>query len=504
MDIVLKHGNIAGETADLIVVNLFQGVTQPGGATGAVDHALGGAISDLIAAGDCSGKTGETTLLYTRGMLPAPRVLVVGLGDAVTFGADAARDAAATAARRARDLGVKTVATIVHGAGIGGMEPERAAGVLVEGTQLGLYRFAGYRSSPPKDQKPNPEALVIVEMDAARLEHLRRGIARGEAVSRGVLLARDMVNQPANYMTPTTVAGVATKLADEAGLRVEVLDRDQMAALGMGILLAVATESEQPPQFIILEHNAGRADLPTVVLIGKGVTFDSGGISLKPADEMWRMKGDIAGAAAVMGAIGAARQLDLPVHAVGLMPCAENLPGGRAQKPGDVFTGMKGKTMEVISTDAEGRMLLADALAYAERFAPAAVVDIATLTGTQAMAFGPLAAAFFANNEDLAARLAAAGEASGERLWRMPLYEEYAEKIKSQVADVKNSGGRTGGIGTSAKFLQHFTEGYPWAHIDMASMALAEEDKPAQPKGATGYGVRLFVALLEAWSEAPG
>jgi leucyl aminopeptidase len=234
------------------------------------------------------------------------------------------------------------------------------------------------------------------------------------------------------------------------------------------------------------------------------VTFDSGGTSLKPAEEMWRMKGDMAGAAAVMGALGVARRLDLPVHAVGLMPCTENLPGGRAQKPGDVFTGMKGKTMEVISTDAEGRMLLADALAYAERFAPVAVVDIATLTGTQAMAFGPHAAAFFADSEDLAARLVAAAEASGDRLWRMPLYDEYADGIKSQVADVKNSGGRTGGIGTSAKFLQHFTEGYPWAHIDMASMGLADEDKPAQPKGATGYGVRLFTALLEAWAEAPG
>ena len=242
----------------------------------------------------------------------------------------------------------------------------------------------------------------MVEMDAARLEFLRRGLDRGEAVAQGVALARDMVNQPANYMTPAAMAEVAAQLATETGLRLEVLDRDQMAALGMGILLAVAAESEEPPRFIILEHNAGRADLPTVVLIGKGVTFDSGGISLKPAEEMWRMKGDMAGAAAVIGALGVARRLDLPVHAVGLMPCTENLPGGRAQKPGDVFTGMKGKTMEVISTDAEGRMLLADALAYAERFAPAAVVDIATLTGTQAMAFGPHAAAFFADSEDLA------------------------------------------------------------------------------------------------------
>ncbi len=267
----------------------------------------------------------------------------------------------------------------------------------------------------------------------------------------------------------------------------------------MGILLAVAAASAQPPRFVILEHNAGREDLPVVVLAGKGVTFDSGGISIKPSEDMWRMKSDMAGGAAVIGAMAVAARLDLPLHVVGLVPLAENLPGGRAQKPGDVFTGMTGKTMEVISTDAEGRMLLADTVAYAGRFKPAAVVDIATLTGAQAIALGPQAAAFFANDEELAAKLVAAAEASGRRLWRLPLYEEYAEAVKSQVADVKNSTGRTAGIGTSAKFIEHFTDGYPWAHIDMASMAWSDEDKPAQPQGATGYGVRLFTALLEGW-----
>jgi len=292
---------------------------------------------------------------------------------------------------------------------------------------------------------------------------------------------------------------VAGQLADETGLRIQVLGRDQLAELGMGILLAVAAESEQPPQFIVLEHNAGREDLPTVVLVGKGVTFDSGGLSIKPADEMWRMKADMAGAAAVIASLGVTARLNIPMHVVGLAPCAENLPGGRAQKPGDVFIGMSGKTVEVISTDAEGRMLLADALAYAARFNPMAMVDIATLTAAQRIALGPQAAAMFSNDDKLAARLLAAGETSGDRLWRMPLYDEYLEAIKSHVADVKNSGGRYGGVGTSAKFLEHFTEGYPWAHIDMASMNLSEEDRPAQPRGATGYGVRLLTAFLEGW-----
>ncbi|PKO21045.1 MAG: hypothetical protein CVU38_16890 [Chloroflexi bacterium HGW-Chloroflexi-1] len=303
-------------------------------------------------------------------------------------------------------------------------------------------------------------------------------------------------------MTPSVMAERAASLARETGLRIQVLDRDEIRALGMGIFMAVAEESEQPPKFIILEHNPDRADLPTIVLAGKGVTFDSGGISIKPVAKMWRMKGDMAGGAAVIAALGVAARLGLPLHVVGLAPCAENLPGGRAQKPGDVFTGMTGKTMEVISTDAEGRMLLADALAYAGRFKPDAVVDIATLTAAQSIALGPQAGALFANDEGLAGRLLAAAEASSERLWRMPLYDEYTEAIESQVADVKNSGGKFGGVGTSAKFLEHFTEGYPWAHLDIASMGWSDEDRPARPKGATGYGVRLVTAFLEGWKKA--
>ncbi len=499
MEIVVKQADLAGEAADVVIVNLFQGVTVPGGATGAADAALNGAIREVIAAGDLTGKAGETVVLYPRGQMPARRVLVVGLGEADKFNLAGVRHAAAVAARKARDLGAQTVATIVHGAGIGGLDPQAAAQATVEGTLLGLYRFAGYRSKPPKDWKPDPGTLDVLVRDAAHVPAIEAGVRRGQAIAAGVCLARDLVNTPANHMPPRQIAAQATALAQETGLKAEVLGRAECKALGMGIFMAVAEESEQEPQFIILEHNAGCADLPTVVLVGKGVTFDSGGISLKPGEEMWRMKDDMAGAAAVIAALGVAARLNLPLHVVGLAPCAENLPGGRAQKPGDVFTGITGKTMEVISTDAEGRMLLADALGYAARYEPAAVVDIATLTGAQGVALGPLAAAVFSNDEPLAQRLLAAGETSADRLWRLPLYEEYLEPIKSQVADVKNSGGRSGGVGTSAKFLEHFTEGYPWAHVDMASTAWSEEDKPARPKGATGYGVRLFVEFLESY-----
>ncbi len=500
MNIITKQTNITEIAADLIIVNLFQGVMAPGGATGAVDKALGGAISDVIAAGDFAGKSGETLVLYTRGALPAGRVLVVGLGESAKFDLAAARGAAATAIRRARELSAKSAATIVHGAGVGGLDPAAAAGALTEGSLLGLYRYAGYRSKPPKDWKPDPETLTIVGLDAADLAAFQAGIDRALAIVQGVTLARDLVNAPANRMTPSIMAAKAEALAAETGLKLDVLGRAKCKALGMGIFMAVAEASEEEPKLIVLEHNADRPDLTTVVLVGKGVTFDSGGISIKPAEDMWKMKDDMAGAAAVISTLGVAARLNLPLHVVGIAPCAENLPGGRAQKPSDVFTGMTGKTMEVISTDAEGRMLLADALAYAAKFNPAAVVDIATLTGAQAIALGPQAAAVFCNDETLVAGLLAAAGASGDRLWRMPLYDEYAEAIKSQVADVKNSSGRFAGVGASAKFLEHFTEGYPWAHVDMASMAWGEEDKPAQPKGATGYGVRLFTAFLERFT----
>jgi leucyl aminopeptidase len=500
VEISIKHGSITEEAADLIIVNLFQGVTAPGGATGAVDKALDGALQAVLAAGDFAGKAGETLVLYTLAALPARRVLVVGLGEQGKFNVQAARNAAATAARKARDLGARRVATVVHGAGAGGLSPLLAAQALVEGTLLGLYRFAGFRSETPKDWKADPESLTLLEADVEHAAAYPVGVARAEAVVKSVRMARDLVNTPANHMTPTSMAERAAEVAAETGLMIDVLERSDMEALGMGILLAVTNESEQPPKFIILEHQPPNgAEGPTVVLVGKGVTFDSGGISLKPGEDMWRMKDDMAGGAAVLGALAIAARLKLPVHAVGLIPCAENLPGGRAQKPGDVYRGMTGKTMEVISTDAEGRMLLADAVAYASRYKPAAVVDIATLTGAQAIALGPQAAGVFANDDDLAQKLLTAAEASSERLWRLPLYDEYLEAIKSPVADVKNSGGRYNGIGTSAKFIQHFTDGYPWAHIDMASMAWSDEDKPARPKGATGYGVRLFAEFLESW-----
>ncbi len=499
MDVVVRQGNVVEVETDALVVNLFEGVTEPGGATGAVDRALNGALREIIAAGDFTGKLGQTAVLYPRGAIAARRVIVVGLGKAEAFDLEAARKAAAAAARRARDLGVRDLTTIVHGAGIGGLDPMDAAQAVVEGTLLALYRFPKYRRSEETTSEQGPERLTIVEFSAEKIPVFEAGAHAGRVIAESVNFARDLVMEPPNIATPAELARRAQAMAEEVGLRCQVLDEAQMRDLGMGILLGVAQGSANRPHFVVLEHNAGRDDLPTVVLVGKGITFDTGGISLKRAENMWEMKHDMAGAAAVLGALRAAALLDLPLHVVGLAPFVENMPDGRAYRPADVLRGITGKTVEVINTDAEGRLILADALGYAARFNPDAVIDIATLTGAQGIALGSQAAALFSNDDDLAARIERAAHRTGERVWRMPLWDEYKDALKSDVAEVKNTGGRYSGLPTTAKFLEHFTEGYRWAHLDVASMVWTESPKDYRPKGATGYGVRLFVDLLRRW-----
>lgn len=499
MDIRVIHGAIQEQDTDLIVVNLFEGVTQPGGATGAVDWALGGAIRDLIAGGDFKGKLDETAVLYPRGAIPARRVLIVGLGKAEEFNLDRVRRASATAARRARDLGARRFATIVHGAGIGGLEVESAAQAVAEGTLLGLYEFNRHKA-PQEDQRQVAE-MTVVEFDAGRLPAIEAGVRAGQTIAAAVALTRDLVNEPPNFATPTILAQRARQIAEGRRINVTVLEREEMRELGMGALLAVAQGSDEPPKFIILDYQPQPrqegATPPTVVLVGKGITFDSGGLSIKPAEGMEEMKSDMAGGATVLGALQAIADLGLPVRVVGLVPATENVINGHAYKPADIVRAMNGKTIEIISTDAEGRLILADALVYAKRYAPQAVVDLATLTGACITALGKgQAAGLFGTDEKLIEQLKAASASTGERLWQLPLYDEYSEVMKSDVADLKNSGGRYSGVGASAAFLKAFAEGYPWAHLDIAPMAYLDKDKPYTPKGATGFGVRLLVQFV--------
>jgi leucyl aminopeptidase len=507
MEIHVVQGSIESIADELIVVNLFEGLETPNGATGSVDNALGGAIREIISAGDFRGKKGEVAVIYPRGAIPAQRVLVVGLGPQEAFSLEAVRWAAASAARKARDLGASTFSSIVHGAGAGGFPLEVAAHVVVEGTMLGLYRYQELKGKPP--DRPDPERFTLVQFDASRVPDVESGAGAGVISAEAVSLARDLVNRPANYATPSDLADLALEIASEYGsMRCQVLSEEDAAELEMGAFLGVAQGSDEHAAFIILEHNPGREDLDTVALVGKGITFDTGGISLKPVEKMDRMRGDMAGGAAVLATMYAVGALDLPLHVVGLVPATENMPSARAYKPGDVLTAMNGKTIEIISTDAEGRLILADALAYAARFQPKAVVDLATLTGACVVALGEgRAAGAFGTDGDLLARLQAASQASGERIWHMPLYEDYLDSLESLSADLSNSGGRFGGVGTSAMFLRQFAEGYPWVHLDIAGMSF--EERPGTPKrpaylqkGGTGFGVRLLVQFLRDWVDA--
>jgi leucyl aminopeptidase len=368
----------------------------------------------------------------------------------------------------------------------------------MEGTLLALYRAPQYR------REPKPAGLAgctVVEHDEKKTAAIQAGVNRGQIVAAAVANARNLSSEPGNVIYPESFAARALEMAARVGLTATVLGEDDLRELGMNIYLAVSVGSQREAQLILLEHApSGTENDPPLVLVGKGVTFDTGGISLKPSAEMWKMKDDMSGAAAVVGALEAIARLDIPKRVIGVAACVENMPDGKAYRPGDILTGITGKTTEIISTDAEGRLILADTLGYVARYNPRAVVDLATLTGAISIALGPQAAGLFSNDDALRNGLLAAAAASGERLWPMPLYDEYQEAIKSDMAEVKNSGGRYGGVGTSAKFLEHFTEGYPWAHLDIANMAWATSSANAfTPAGATGYGVRLLIDFVNAY-----
>ncbi len=504
MDVKVQIGSIQDASADALIVNLFEGVELPAGATGAVDKALNGAVTDIIRSGDYRGKLNELAVLYTRGSLPAPRVIVVGLGKVQVFNLDHIRQAAAMAAKKARDLGCKTIASTAHGAGTGQVDPEAAAQAVVEGTLLGLYRWREHRNVG--DDQRAIDSFTIVEFDANKVAAIEAGANAGHCVSRGVNRARDLINQPPNYMTPALLAAAAQQMAAEVGVKCIVHDIEWIRSQQMGALLGVTQGSANPPQFIELDYHG--SDAAPIVFVGKGITFDSGGISIKAAEGMEAMKNDMSGGAAVIGAVEALARLKAPIHVVGLIPTCENLPSGTAYRPADVLTARNGKTIEVISTDAEGRLILADALCYAADFKPQAVLDLATLTSACVTALGEnVSAGYFCNDDDLSRQIKIASNTTNEKLWRLPLFDEYHDKIKSDNADIKNTGGRVGGVGSSAVFLEEFTS-YPWAHWDLAGMVAdtlgytshyPRTHLPYIIRGGTGFGVRALVELARRW-----
>ncbi len=501
MKISINDEHIAECRDELLAVGLFQDQKRLSDDVAAVDKACGGMIKKVVSRGDFKAKPNQTFLLYPQAGLKTSRLLLVGLGKKEEYSLDRLREAGAGAARFTRDMGLASLCLPVsfgHSRGFGLQERVRA---ILEGMGMGLYVFREYKSSGNDNGNNHIKRITMAGGSPADMKVVRAEIKRAECVVQGVCLARDLVSHPGNSATPRYLASVARSMAKKYGLACKVLDEKQAEKLGMGSFLSVAQGTDEPARFIVLEHRPRlKKNVPTVVLIGKAITFDSGGISLKPAANMEEMKYDMSGGAAVLGAMQTCARMRLPLHVVGLVPSTENLPSGHALKPGDVVTAMSGKTIEIISTDAEGRLVLADALSYSRRYKPDAIVDLATLTGACVIALGNDATAVMGNDQALVDKLCTAGEATGDRVWQLPLWDCYGELIKSDIADLKNVGGRPAGTITAGCFLREFVpENTAWAHMDIAGTAWSKKNRPHVPKGATGVGVRLLIHMLEKW-----
>jgi leucyl aminopeptidase len=456
-------------------------------------------LTRSVTSGDFRAGRGEMSLLYRREAGGPDRVLLVGVGDRHDLSLERLREAGGRAAKRAGELRLSEIAVGLAPAWTPDeLDAGEAARALLEGLTLGQWRFNELRSEPADDDHRTSIHSVIVQVEDAGLEpDVRAGAELGSVLAQAQNYARELAIKPANIVNPRYLAGEARRLGDELGLKVRVFDAETVKKDGMEALLAVAAGSDVEPCFITLEYR-GVEDQRPVVLVGKGVTFDSGGLSLKPAQSMENMKIDMSGAAAVLGALRAIARLELPAHVVGLIPAVENLPSGHALRPGDVIGSLARKTIEVLNTDAEGRLILADALSYAARYEPVALVDIATLTGACLIALGREAIGLMGNDSALIGEIEEAAERSGERVWQLPLWPEYKELIKSEIADIKNTGGRQAATITAAMFLREFVGSVAWAHLDIAGTAWAEKASAYQPVGPTGVGVRLFTEWVRS------
>jgi leucyl aminopeptidase len=490
MEIVIAGGDPLKRESTALVVGCFEKELTTAPFAAEFDQMLDGCLSGLYREGEFTGKFNKTLMLHTIGRAAAQRLLLVGLGKRGDLSRDRLRQAAGTAVQALRGAGVKKADSVLHLAAGGGADWLAAA---IEGHILGGYSFDRYKTGGESTGLVEEITLLVTEPTVSAHQ---LAATESRVICEAVTLARELVDQPGNVATPAFLAEKAVEVCGRYGIDCRVMERDEMERNGMEALLAVAKGSSQPPRFIVLEYRGGGEKERPTVLVGKGITFDSGGISLKPREGMEKMKNDMAGAAAVLGAVTAAARLGLPVNLVGLIPAAENLPGGRAYKPGDLVTSMSGKTIEIVNTDAEGRLVLCDALHYAQRYRPAALIDLATLTGACVVALGPFATGLMGNDEGLVRALKKAGEASGERLWQLPLWEEYGELMTSDIADLKNAGGPAAGTISAGWFLQQFAGKSKWAHLDIAGTAWTDKGRPYLPKGATGVGVRLLVEYL--------
>ena len=502
LKIDVQSADIIGIDTPALVVNLVRGVKKPGGATGAVDKALGGVITQLIEDGEIKGSTGETTLIHTLGKIKPSRVLVAGLGTQDKFDVQVVRRVSAEVVRFLRRKGISSAATIAHGAGIGGLDPQLSGQAIAEGAHLGLYKFGTYLTKN-SDSTNEFEHLIVVELDKTRAKAIDSGVKLGSTVAKASITARNMVNEPANHMTPSRMAEAAQKVASNQGLKIEIMENAQMKKMGMGAFMGVAQGTDEPAKLIVLRYD-GDPENPenNLGLIGKGITFDTGGISLKPPGGMEAMKGDMAGGASVIAAMEIIGQTKPKINVLAVIAATENMPGASAQRPGDVVRAMNGKTIEVSNTDAEGRLVLADALCYAREQGITRLVDVATLTGAMVTTLGKACTGVMGNDGQLVQQTIDAGKKTGEKFWELPMFDEYKDLIKSDVADMKNSGGRQAGSISAALLLAEFVDGAAWVHLDIAGTSTSDKAAGYLVKGATGVPVRTLAQLATDLAES--
>ena len=488
MEFSIKSGAPQTGANGCVVVGVYE-TRRLSAAASALDRVSKGYLSKVVLRGDMQGRLGKTLLLHDAPGATG-RILLVGLGRESEFREKQYREAVAAAVGALQGTGAEEASLHLTELAVGRHDAQWKVSQAVTVAGGSGYRFTRMKSKDA-DERPALRRLAL-SVDRAAGKGAAAGLEQGLAVTHGVSLARDLGNLPPNVCTPSHLADEARELARRYRMKLTVLGREDMERIGMRTLLSVAQGSAQPPRFITLEHRGGPKTQKPVVLVGKGITFDTGGISIKPAAEMDEMKFDMCGAAAVLGTLKAAGEMRLPLNLVGAIPATENMPGGRATRPGDIVTSLSGQTVEILNTDAEGRLILCDALTYVERFRPAAVIDIATLTGACVIALGHVATGLFANDEALAREVVTAGEDACDRVWRMPLWDDYQEQLKSNFADFANIGGRPAGAVTAACFLARFAKKYTWAHLDIAGTAW----KSGKEKGATGRPVPLLTQFL--------
>ena len=490
MNIKVLKKSILDVTADVIVVNLFEGVKTPAGVTGVVDKAYKKIITDFVIKKEkFEGKYGS---IYELPLInEGKKILIAGLGKQEEFTYTKVRDLSAKIARLCNSYKtVKKVVSILHGAGIAGLDAELCSQMIVEGVISGLYSFDKYKA----DKKDiNLKEFTIVETDKDKFKQAEKGAERGVIVAKNLNMARDLINESSQYLYPETLADFAVK---NSGVKTTVYNKAQIKKMGMNAFLAVGQGSVHEPKFIHMEYKPEKKAKRKIAIVGKGITFDAGGLDLKPASSMLTMRDDMSGAAAVIATMKAISEIKPNVEVHGIIAACENMPSGSAYKPGDVITAKTGRTIEIDNTDAEGRVTLADALAYAEELGVDEIIDIATLTGACMVALGTVASGIMGNREENIASFIETAAIAGERFWQMPMYEEYGETLKSDIADTKNTGGRMGGTSAAGIFLSKFIKSTPWLHLDIAGTAFLDKPNSEGIKNATGVGIRSLIKYI--------